>query len=97
MSAARDLAALYKQLHTLGDTRRALTARLQLTLNALALTLDAEASTQLCIDASTAHRRPDDRARWESLQRQREAERYRALLGLLAAAGEDPADAAADG
>lgn len=96
MSAGRDLAAAHKQLHTLEATRRALTARLALTLNALALTLDAENSTWRRIDASTANGRLDDQGRWEMLQRRREAERCRAVLELLAAAGDDPADVAAD-
>ena len=97
MRAGRELAALHKQLHTLEETRRALTARLQLTLNALALTLDAESSTRLCIDESTTPRRLDDGGRWESLRREREAERYRVVLGMLATAGEAPADVVADG
>jgi len=63
MSAGRDLAAARKQLQTLEATRRALTARLRLTLNALALTLDAENSTWQRIDASTAHGRLDDQGR----------------------------------
>jgi hypothetical protein len=96
MTAGRDLSAAKKQLQILEATRSALTARLQRTLDALALTLDAENSTQLRIDAFTTHGRIDDHRRWESLQRQREAERYRALLGLLAAAGDDPADVVAD-
>lgn len=88
MRVGRELTALHKQLHTLEETRRVLTARLELTVNALALTLDAERSTQLCIDASTTYGCLDERGRWESLQRQREADRYRVVLGLLAKAGE---------
>lgn len=92
MTTARDLDSLRKQLFTLDDTRRALIARLELTVKALALTLDAQASTQQCIDLSTANGHVDDRRRWENLQWQREAERYRAVLGLLVADGDDSAD-----
>jgi len=97
MRAGRDLAAAQKQLQTLEATRLALTTRLQLTLNALALTLDAENSTWSRIDASTTSGRADDRGRWEILQRRREADRYRAVLGLLATATDEPASVEADG
>lgn len=93
MHAPRDLAQLHKQLHTLEETRRGLTARLQLTVNALALTLDAETSTQRSIDASSTYGHLDASKRGESAHRLREAERYRVILRLLAADG----DAAAGG
>ena len=93
MSAGRDIAALHKQLLALEETRRVLAARLELTVNALAVTLEAQTSTQLRIDASTASGRPDEDECWESLRRQRETERYRTVLGLLAADDEDRSDA----
>jgi hypothetical protein len=93
MTAARDIAALQTQLLSLEETRRVLAARLELTVNALATTLDAQASTQLRIDASTAPRGTGEDKCWENLHRRREAERYRTVLRLLAADGEGRSDA----
>jgi hypothetical protein len=84
MTAIRSLPALHGQLYRLEETRRLLTARLHRTVNALALTLDAQAGTRERIDEAMPWGSADDVGPGDIVQRQGDLERYRAVLDLLA-------------
>jgi hypothetical protein len=84
MTAVRSLTALHGQLYRLEETRRLLTARLHRTVNALALTLDAQAGIRERIHEATPWGSAEDVEPWEIAQHQEDVERYRAVLDLLA-------------
>jgi len=77
---ASELAVLTREVHALQDTTRALASRLERTLTALALTLDAQAATRLRL----AHISRDEARLRESVEElQAAAERYRVVARQL--------------
>lgn len=73
---------LERELTRFEETHRVLAARLELTMAALALTLDAQASTRQRLDALGHGSRR--RIAGASRDLEREAERYRLLAALMA-------------
>ena len=78
MTHCNEAAHLTVELKRLEETRRTLAARLELTATALALTLDAQASTRQRLDTLTGD--PETR---RVAQLEAAADRYRQVIRML--------------